>query len=195
MKEENEKKLKKLGQEFGLPLDAVRNIYSLIAPPFTRYKLKIILTFAGTFFPIITLIVFVVLLALSQYFHFSFWTALSSLGLLVVPIAKWALSKSLQKDPFENILREIKKHLKDVQIIVFGHTHDPDIRRVDKETRYLNTGTWTTVFSEEERIIREAKQFAFVWIKEIDGKPQARLLRWNHSLREPEKLILFERKP
>ncbi len=195
LKEENEKKLKKLGQEFGLPLDAVRNIYSLIAPPFTRYKLKIILTFAGTFFPIITLIVFVVLLALSQYFHFSFWTALSSLGLLVVPIAKWALSKSLQKDPFENILREIKKHLKDVQIIVFGHTHDPDIRRVDKETRYLNTGTWTTVFSEEERIIREAKQFAFVWIKEIDGKPQARLLRWNHSLREPEKLILFERKP
>ena len=193
--EKNEKELEKLGQELGLALDAVTNIYSLIARPFTRNKLKIILTFAGTFFPIITLIVFIVLFALSQYFHFSFWASLSSLGLLIVPIAKWALSKSFQKDPFEKILPEIKAFLKDVQIIVFGHTHDPDIRRVDKETSYFNTGTWTTVFSEEERIIREAKQFAFVRIKKIDGKPQAKLRRWNYSLREPEKLILFERKP
>ena len=193
--EKNDKELEKLGQELGLPLDAVKNIYSLMAPPFTRNKLLIILTFAGTFFPIITLIVFVVLFALSQYFHFSFWTSLSSLGLLIVPIAKWALSRFFQKDPFEKILPEIKAYLKEVQIIVFGHTHDPDIRRVDEEGRYFNTGTWTTVFSEEERIIREAKQFAFVRIKKIDGKPQAKLRRWNYSLREPEKLILFERKP
>ena len=193
--DKNDEELEKLGQELGLSLDAVKNIYSLMAPPFTRNKLKIVLTFAGTFFPIITLIVFIVLLALSQYFHFSFWTSLSSLVLLTVPIAKWAWSKWFQKDPFEKILPKIKAYVKDVQIIVFGHTHDPDIRRVDEESRYFNTGTWTTVFSEEERIIKEAKQFAFVRIKKIDGKPQAKLRRWNYSLREPEKLILFERKP
>jgi len=117
---------------------------------------------------------------------------------LKVPIEKWFL-KFFQKDPFEKILPKIKEYLEDagidVQIIVFGHTHDPDIRGVDEECSYFNTGTWTTVFSEEERIIREAKQFAFVWIEEIDGKPQAKLRRWNYSLREPEKLILFERKP
>jgi UDP-2,3-diacylglucosamine pyrophosphatase LpxH len=193
--EENDRQLIKLGQLLGLPLDAVRNIYSLMALPLTRNKLLIILAFGGTFFPIIALIVFIVLLALSQYFHFSPLTSLSSLGLLIVPIAKWAWSKCFQKDPLKKILPKIKEYLKDVKIIVFGHTHNPDIRRVDKESRYFNTATWTTVFSEEERIIREAKQFAFVWIKEIDGKPEARLLRWNHSLREPEKLILFERKP
>jgi UDP-2,3-diacylglucosamine pyrophosphatase LpxH len=193
--EENGEKLKKLAQRLGLPLDAAKNIYSLIAPPFTRNKLLIIFTLSGTFFPIIALIVFIVLLALSQYFHFSFWTSLSSLGLLIVPIAKWALSRFFQKDPFEKILPKIKEHLKDVQIIVFGHTHDPDIRRVDEECRYFNTGTWTTVFSEEERIIRETKQFGFVWIKELDGKPQGKLLRWNQSLMDPEKLILFEREP
>ncbi|MCK4829129.1 hypothetical protein KA005_76105, partial [bacterium] len=193
--EENEERLKKLGQESGLPLDAVKNSYSLMVPPFTRKKLLTILTFAGTFFAIITPIVFIVLLALSQYFDFSWQTALSSLGLLIVPIAKWALSKFFPKDPFKKIPPKIKERLKDIQIIVFGHTHDPDIRGVDEECSYFNTGTWTTVFSEEERIIREAKQFAFVWIKKIDGKPQARLLRWNHSLMEPEKLVLFERKP
>lgn len=192
---ENDKKLKDLAQKSGLPLDAIKNIYSLMAPPFTRNKLLIILRFAGTFFPIITLIVFIVLLTLSQFFHFSFWTTLSSLGLLIVPIAKWALSKFFQKDPFGKILPKIKAYLTDVQIIVFGHTHDPDIRRVDKECRYFNAGTWTTVFSEEERIIREAKQFAFVWIKEVRGKPQVRLLRWNQNLKQPEKLILFGPKP
>jgi len=191
---ENDKKLKDLGQKLSLPLDDIKNIYSLMAPPFTRNKLLIILRFAGTFFPIITLIIFIVLFALSQFFHFSFWTALSSFALLIVPITKWALSKFFQKDPFEKILPKIKAHLIDVQTIVFGHTHDPDIRRVDKECRYFNAGTWTIVFSEEERIIREAKQFAFVWIKEVRGKPQARLLRWNQNLNQPERLILFDRK-
>jgi membrane protein implicated in regulation of membrane protease activity len=162
--------------------------------PFTRMKLLTIFAFAGTFFSVLALIVFVVLLVLSQYLDFSWQTALSSLGLFIVPIAKWALSRFLQKDPIEEILPKIRKHLKDVKIIVFGHTHDPDIRKVDEESWYFNTGTWTTVFSEEERIIREAKQFAFVWINEIHGKPQARLLRWNHSLMEPERLPLFERK-
>jgi UDP-2,3-diacylglucosamine pyrophosphatase LpxH len=193
--EGNNRELKKLSQVLGLPLNAVRNIYSLMAPPLTTNKLLIIFAFAGTFFLIIALIVFIVLFALSQYFHFSPWTSLSSLGLLIVPIAKWAWSKWFQKDPLDIILPKIKAYLKDVKIIVFGHTHDPDIRRVDKEGRYFNTATWTTVFSDEERIIREAKQFAFVWIKEIDGKPKARLLRWNNSLREADKLILFERKP
>jgi UDP-2,3-diacylglucosamine pyrophosphatase LpxH len=134
---------------------------------------------------------------------------------LKVPTAKWFL-KFLQKDPYEKILPKIKEHLEkehkehlekehkehledvgiDVQTIVFGHTHDPDIRIVAADCKYFNTGTWTTVFSEEERIIREAKQFAFVWIKkEKDGAPQATLHRWNDCLERHEKLILFEPKP
>lgn len=117
---------------------------------------------------------------------------------LKVPTAKWFL-KFLQKDPFEIILPKIKEHLEyvgiDVQTIVFGHTHNPDIRIVASDCKYFNTGTWTTVFSEEERIIREAKQFAFVRIKKVSGKPQATLHRWNDSLARHEKLILFELKP
>ena len=127
-------------------------------------------------------------------------------------VFKWLL-EFFQKDPFKKAclirkcLKEDKKDnkkdkVKDVKFIVFGHTHDPDIRpdmrdaeNNDKEFRYFNTGTWTTVFSEEERIIREAKQFSFVRIKEVDGKPQADLLRWNDCIDNSIPMILFEPKP
>ena len=107
-------------------------------------------------------------------------------------IGKW-LSKLLQEDILDDALLGIKKQLGDVQIIVTGHTHDPDVRSfgTDKNKfRHFNTGTWTTVFSEEERIIREAKQFAFVRIKE--GGKESELLRWNDCRGEEEGLILFE---
>jgi UDP-2,3-diacylglucosamine pyrophosphatase LpxH len=115
-------------------------------------------------------------------------------------IGKFALDFS--PDHFKKALR-IKNYFEDegidVRTIVFGHTHNPDIRHhvKDKGTgdnvfRYFNTGTWTTVFSEEERIIREEKQFTLVWIKKKNGKPDPGLYRWNDCLKQPEKLILFE---
>jgi UDP-2,3-diacylglucosamine pyrophosphatase LpxH len=116
-------------------------------------------------------------------------------------IAKWVL-KFWQKSHFEKA-RQIRGCLKDagidVRAIVFGHTHDPDIRPdardagiIDADFRYFNTGTWTTVFSEEERIIREEKQFAFVWMQKKDGKLEPTLYRWNDCAKQPEKLILFD---
>jgi hypothetical protein len=114
-------------------------------------------------------------------------------------IGKFALDFS--PDHFKKALR-IKNYFEDegidVRTIVFGHTHDPDIddiRKIDKDFRYFNTGTWTTVFSEDERIIREEKQFAFVWIKKNNGKLDPGLYRWNDCLKQPENLIIFEPKP
>jgi hypothetical protein len=163
--------------------------------PFSGSKLRAILHFAGIIFFILTPIIFIVLFALAKILNFSAWTALSSLGLLIVPIGQYIYSR-FAKDIFEKVLPKIKTCLTDVQIIVFGHIHDPKIEIGDKEFRYFNTGTWTTVFSEEERIIREEKQFAFVWIKkDNEGKPQATLYRWNDCLNQPKELILFESKP
>jgi UDP-2,3-diacylglucosamine pyrophosphatase LpxH len=145
--------------------------------------------------------------------------SLYSFILMIIPIAKWVLKtfrknpykkilvkvllwinkhikvpigsilKLVQIDLVEDILPKIKENLGDVQIIVSGHTHDPDIRKINEDCWYFNTGTWTTVFSEEERIIREAKQFAFVRIKEAGRKPE--LLRWNDCRGKHERLILF----
>jgi len=109
-------------------------------------------------------------------------------------IPKWML-KWFRTDPLEEVLPKIKEYLKDVRIIIFGHTHDPDIRKVAPDCTYYNTSTWTKVFSEEERIIREAKQFAFVRIKEENGNPQATLNQWDDNLKKPKPLVLFEKDP
>jgi UDP-2,3-diacylglucosamine pyrophosphatase LpxH len=244
----NERKLKRLAQDFDLPSAAVENIYFLRASPFTSHKilctLMSILTVSTFSFIIMTVVVFIVLLSVfyinidSKGVHIletsrcSLYNFLYSLGPSIIPFVRGLfksfqriplkrihliiehlkglipkfVSEFFQKDPFEKAL-QIKRHLKNVDIhvqtIVFGHTHDPDIRPdtrdagiiIDKDFRYFNTGTWTTVFSEEERIIREEKQFAFVWIKKKNGKLDSRLYRWNDCLKQPEKLIIFEPKP
>ena len=125
---------------------------------------------------------------------------------IIVKLCKWIqanlggvigklASQLLQEDILEDALLGIKERIEDVQIIVTGHTHDPDVKSFGKnknEFQYFNTGTWTTVFSEEERIIRQAKQFALVWIKMDDKKPKGELLQWNHCVNRRERLVLFE---
>lgn len=108
-------------------------------------------------------------------------------------IGKW-ISKLLQVDILNDALLGIKERLNDVQIIVTGHTHDPDVKNLvsgNNTFQYFNTGTWTVILSEEDRIIREGKQFAFVWIKKENGEPKGKLLRWDQNLHKHIKLILF----
>ncbi|HUG43039.1 MAG TPA: hypothetical protein VMN76_02255 [Acidobacteriota bacterium] len=77
--------------------------------------------------------------------------------------------------------------------VVMGHTHDPDLRQLDDDAIYFNTGSWTKVFSEEERIIREEKEFLFLRIlAEPSGRTRARLLKWEGG-GEPTRLAnLFD---
>lgn len=77
--------------------------------------------------------------------------------------------------------------------VVMGHTHEPDLIPLADESIYFNTGTWTKVFSEEERIIREEKEFLFLRIlTEPSGRTRARLLKWEGG-GEPARLAnLFE---
>jgi len=82
-----------------------------------------------------------------------------------------------------------------VKNIVFGHTHDPDLRGVprDKERigEYVNSGTWTIVFSEEERLLREEKQFVYVKVVK-DPEHKMELLKWKDELGTGERVNLFE---
>lgn len=78
-----------------------------------------------------------------------------------------------------------------VKCVTFGHTHEPEIERFQDGTFYFNTGTWNVIFSEEEELIRDKKQFAFLMIKEPGNDPQ--LLRWNDEIGAPELLLLFDK--
>lgn len=67
---------------------------------------------------------------------------------------------------------------------VYGHTHDPDIWLMqDKDKKkifYYNTGTWTQVFSWEERLRRPPEQFVFLKILRDHGNNTG----WKSELRQ-----------
>ena len=82
-----------------------------------------------------------------------------------------------------------------VKNIVFGHTHDPDLRGLPSDGErigeYVNSGTWTIVFSEEERLLREEKEFVYVQILK-QPKVRMELLKWKDELGEGQRVNLFE---
>jgi UDP-2,3-diacylglucosamine pyrophosphatase LpxH len=194
----NEAKLEELKKSNEPHFDKIDEIYRSMKTPLTYSKLSIFFFFAGTISFVITVLALVVLVILYIFdINIPLSAILSPLGLSLVPIGKWIYHKYFEKNFFEKNKKKIqmiKENLNDVQTIIFGHTHDPDIRKVNNDCWYVNTGTWTTVFSEEERIIREAKQFAFVWIKKKNGELSPELCRWNDYRNQSEKLILFESK-
>jgi hypothetical protein len=68
------------------------------------------------------------------------------------------------------------------------HTIGEDDGRIKE---YFNTGTWTTVFSEEERLIR--KPIEFVFVQGLRGKEglTLKLLEWSDAAGEPRLIKLF----
>jgi UDP-2,3-diacylglucosamine pyrophosphatase LpxH len=93
-----------------------------------------------------------------------------------------------------NRAKTIQKIL-EIKNVVFGHTHEPDLRGLpsDRERlgEYVNSGTWITVFSEEERLLREEKEFVYVQILK-QPKLKMELLKWKDELGEGQRVNLFE---
>jgi hypothetical protein len=74
-----------------------------------------------------------------------------------------------------------------------GHTHDPDLQSIGPNgEEYFNTGTWTVVFSQEERLIRKPVELAFVQALRRNNSLQVNLLEWDDAAGEPRLLKLFE---
>jgi UDP-2,3-diacylglucosamine pyrophosphatase LpxH len=88
--------------------------------------------------------------------------------------------------------REIARRL-GVKAVLMGHTHDADLQSIGKNgEEYFNTGTWTKVFSEEERLIRDDIEFVFVQGLRGDRGLQLKLMEWDDAAGEPRLLKLFE---
>jgi UDP-2,3-diacylglucosamine pyrophosphatase LpxH len=110
----------------------------------------------------------------------------------------WELLRKLlsPKKPslYLNRAGKIQKTL-GVKNVVFGHTHDPDLRGLPNDRNrageYVNSGTWTIVFSEEERLLREEKEFVYVQILKQPSL-QMELLKWKDELGKGQRVNLFE---
>lgn len=73
--------------------------------------------------------------------------------------------------------------------IVFGHTHEPAIVSFGNRW-YFNTGTWDVIFEDQEELLRDKQQFAFLMIESPGAEPQ--LMRWNDPRGVAELLPLFD---
>jgi UDP-2,3-diacylglucosamine pyrophosphatase LpxH len=127
--------------------------------------------------------------------------ALTPWALLFVALAgaglgiRWAVTPeqgsppSELRDPAEKIASLLR-----VQYVVMGHTHEADLCPVGRPGgEYFNTGTWTKVFSAEERLIRNDVEFVFLeGLRKRPGELRLKLLEWNDPAREPRLVKLFE---
>ena len=99
-----------------------------LSPPVTKGYFTFILNAAI----ILTIIFSLILLSASIYFKYAYDLNFQFLSLappLFFLLIKWVMSK-FRKDYLLKTAKEIKtKILKDVKIIVMGHTHDPVIKK------------------------------------------------------------------
>jgi UDP-2,3-diacylglucosamine pyrophosphatase LpxH len=85
--------------------------------------------------------------------------------------------------------------------VVFGHTHEADIRNFPEGTNkkiceYVNSGTWTKSFAAnyEEALLKCENEFVYVHLRYHEEKKDVvmELLRWNDSIKDGERVRLFE---
>jgi UDP-2,3-diacylglucosamine pyrophosphatase LpxH len=87
-----------------------------------------------------------------------------------------------------------------LQLVTFGHTHDPEQIFVegvsDRGRRYCNTGTWIPVFEMDAADVRLDRTFTFLHI-ERNSAGDIRLpdlYRWNDDATREDALVLIDRK-
>jgi len=116
-------------------------------------------------------------------------------------LRRWLARRYPQPFLFE-AARRLHGHLRgedhDLRFYLFGHTHQPDVRLVERRddgrhVYYLNTGSWTPYFAAGERRLRrlgEAVQFTFARLRWTGRGYEADLLRWNDDAGRAEEQIV-----
>jgi UDP-2,3-diacylglucosamine pyrophosphatase LpxH len=119
---------------------------------------------------------------------------LNLLLLLGVVATAYALLRSPQA-PAVRPLRDAAVRIADgldVPVVVFGHTHEESIRRLDRAGGevgwYFNTGTWIAVFTHDEMLPRERVQLSYLRVRDHE----AELLHWSPGRGEPVPVILLD---
>jgi hypothetical protein len=106
------------------------------------------------------------------------------------------LRKSRSQRKESSTLRERARlihGLFDVKYVVMGHTHEADLHDSGPDQHYFNTGTWTKVFGEEERVLKEEKEFTFVRVTGTGQNRRARLMKWEGGAKTARLAYLFSR--
>ncbi|MEJ2549095.1 MAG: hypothetical protein P8Y98_00250 [Anaerolineales bacterium] len=80
-----------------------------------------------------------------------------------------------------------------VKYLVFGHTHDPDCRKVSRDPSspwYINTGSWLQRVDEIDRWDQLQRDYTYLMIVVGEETTTPGLYRWNPASAQPERLRL-----
>jgi len=98
---------------------------------------------------------------------------------------------------WEQVLTDLGPNMPSDVTLVFGHTHNANLVKLSRRPElsfdqwYVNTGTWTQVLSEEERLIRDRKQFTFFEIVPGEEGSRPRLWHWQDEAGRPAPVLML----
>jgi UDP-2,3-diacylglucosamine pyrophosphatase LpxH len=118
------------------------------------------------------------------------WLTLVEVG-LVLAWFRWESRPGRQRMHLRKMAAEIQRET-GARVVVMGHTHEPDLWPLDGGAQYFNLGTWTKVFSREDRVIREEKELTFLRILPSDKGPKSKILKWEGQRGEARLAYIFE---
>jgi UDP-2,3-diacylglucosamine pyrophosphatase LpxH len=81
----------------------------------------------------------------------------------------------------QDLEREARRHLdqqKDVQTVIFGHTHKPMNKAYPDGKQYINTGTWTKMINLDLRGFGQRFCLTFAFIRIQEDKAHCELREW-----------------
>lgn len=115
---------------------------------------------------------------------------LEAAGLSAWYFAGLRRSRHGEREWFRRCARRIQG-ITGARFVVMGHTHDPDLWRLDAGAEYLNSGTWTRVFGEDWELSQE-KELNYVQIEPRGGQWKARLMKWEAQAGRGRLAYLFK---
>jgi len=111
------------------------------------------------------------------------------------------LRREVEGDYLERVAQRVAEILNQqglsVPYMVFGHTHNASVVKLTRQPElpydqwYVNTGTWSQVWSQEQQLVRDSKQFAFFEIARDDPLGRPVLCQWHDDRSRPMPVLLL----
>lgn len=123
------------------------------------------------------------------------------LGFVIkILVGPWILKRAEGEDYLFNAAKNVWKVLQKpfgsesaplVEYIVFGHTHDPNMCRLDEGLKapwYVNTGSWVQTVDEVDSWDQLERDFSYLQIVTGQKMRIPGLYRWNRTIGQPERI-------
>ena len=79
------------------------------------------------------------------------------------------------------------------KFLVIGHTHKPEIRKLDDTWWYLNPGTWIPILDRKEFYLHEKLTMSYIHFEKNErGEWDFELMQWNDARGRGQRLILLD---